>query len=257
MANAFAELLAGQVWAIFLVFARLGAAFAVLPGFAEAAIPPRMRLLLAAGVTFVIAPAIADGLPALPSEPMRLTLLVGIESATGLFLGLVARMMLAAAHVAGLVIGYQTSLASAFAFDPATQQQGVITAAWMSLLAVVTLFAADLHHVLLRALADSYAMFPAGSPVAPADFADAASQLLSRSFSLGLRMAMPFLVYGIVLFVALGLVQRLMPQMQVFFVALPLQLILGLVLLAIGTGLAMTIFIEDMESVLGTLIRTR
>ena len=141
--------------------------------------------------------------------------------------------------------------------SPGTQQQGVITAAWLSTLAVVTLFAADLHHVLLRALADSYAMFPAGSPVPSSDFADAASQLLSRSFSLGLRMAMPFLVYGIVLFVALGLVQRLMPQMQVFFVALPLQLTLGLVLLAIGTGLAMTIFIEDMESVLGTLIRTR
>ena len=257
MANAFAELLAGQVWAIFLVFARFGAAFAVLPGFAEAAIPPRMRLLLAAGVTFVIAPTVAAGLPALPPEPTQLMLLVGIESVTGLFLGLVARTTLAAAHVAGLVIGYQTSLASAFAFDPATQQQGVITAAWMSTLAVVTLFAADLHHVLLRALADSYAMFPAGNPVPSSDFADAASQLLSRSFALGLRMAMPFLVYGIVLFVALGLVQRLMPQMQVFFVALPLQLSLGLLLLAISTGLAMTIFIEDVESVLGALILTR
>lgn len=251
------EFLAGQVWAVFLVFARIGSAFAVLPGFAEASVPARVRLLLAAAITLVVAPVVAGALPPLPAEPARLALLTGMECATGLFLGLIARMMLAAAHVAGMIIGYQTSLANAFAFDPATHQQGVITAAWMSLLALVMLFAADLHHVLLRVLAESYEVFPAGRIVDPAEFADAASQLVSRGFSLGLRMAMPFLVYAVVLFVALGLMQRLMPQMQVFFVAMPLQVTLGLVLLAMTTGLAMTVFVEDLEGSMASLLLRR
>jgi flagellar biosynthetic protein FliR len=156
-----------------------------------------------------------------------------------------------------MIIGYQTSLANAFAFDPATHQQGVITAAWLSLLALVVLFAGDLHHVLLRALADSYDVFPAGRAVDPAEFADAATQLMSRSFSLGLRMSMPFLVYAIVLFVALGLMQRLMPQMQVFFVAMPLQVMIGLILLAMSTGLAMTVFVEDLEGTMTSLLMRR
>ncbi|MBL8697295.1 MAG: flagellar biosynthetic protein FliR [Alphaproteobacteria bacterium] len=252
-----ADLLAGQVWSIFLVFARFGAAFAVMPAFSEVFVPVRVRLLLAGAVTFAVAPAIAGMLPALPAEPLQLAFVAGLEVAIGIFLGLIARLTLAAAHIAGLVIGYQTSLANAFAFDPSTHQQGVITSAWMSTLAIVVVMAGDLHHVLLRALVDSYAMFPAGHVVDPGEFAEAATQMLGRSFGLGVRMAMPFLVYGIVLFLALGLMQRLMPQLQVFFVAMPLQLALGFVLLAMTTGLAMMLFVEEVETGLGSIIRMR
>lgn len=251
------DFLAGQVWSIFLVFARLGSAFAVMPAFSEVFVPVRMRLLLAGAVTFALAPAVADRLPALPPEPMALAILAVVEIVVGIFLGMIARLTLAAAHIAGLVIGYQTSLANAFAFDPATHQQGVITSAWMSTLAIVVVMAGDLHHVLLRALADSYAMFPAGRPVDPGELADAAVQMLGRSFALGMRMAMPFLVYGVVLFLALGLIQRLMPQLQVFFIAMPLQLGLGFILLAATTGLAMLVFADEIENGLGAMIMQR
>jgi flagellar biosynthetic protein FliR len=250
-----ADFLAAQAWIAFIVFARVGAAFAVLPGFAEAAVPARVRLLVAVAVTVVIAPSVAPGLPALPVEPAGLVLATGVEIVTGIFLGLVARMVLSAAQIAGTIIGYQTSLASAFAFDPGTQQQGVITAAWMSILALTVMFAADMHHLLLRAVADSYVVFPAGSPIDPGEFAAAATTMVARSFSLGMRMAMPFFVYAILLFVGFGLVQRLMPQMQVFFVAMPLQLMLGLILLAMGTFLAMTAFLDELGASLAGLLR--
>jgi len=257
MPGPLAALLAGEVWSLFLVFARLGAAFAVLPGFAELAVPPRVRLLLAGATSVAIAPVVAPGLPPLPVEPAALALIVGAEAAIGLFLGLAARMAVAAAQVAGSLIGYQISLASAFAFDPGTQQQGIVTSAWLTLVALAVLFAADLHHVLLRAVAESYAMFPAGVPLPVGDFAEAATRLVAGSFALGLRMAMPFLVYGILLFAALGLMQRLMPQMQVFFVAMPLQLLLGIALLAIGIATAMAAFVDALEATLGGLLAAR
>ena len=127
MPGPLAEFLAGQVWALFIVFVRVGAAFAVLPGFAEAFVPARIRLLLAAAMTAVVAPTVAAGLPQLPVEPLAMAATIAGEAVVGLFLGLVARLILMAAHVAGVVIGFQTALASAFAFDPGTQQQGLIT----------------------------------------------------------------------------------------------------------------------------------
>jgi flagellar biosynthetic protein FliR len=251
------RLLADQAWALFLVFARLGAAFAVLPGFAEAFVPPRMRLLLAGAATAALAPVVAAALPPLPAEPGALALVVAGEAAAGLFLGLVARLMLAAAHVAGMIVGFQTSLASAFAFDPTSQQQAVITSAWMSTLAIVLLLAADLHHVMLRALADSYALFPPGTWPDPGEFAEAATDLVARSFALGVRMAAPFLIYGVVLFAALGLLQRLMPQVQIFFLAVPLQLMVGFVLLAGTIAAAMTVFLADVETGFAAFVRPR
>lgn len=256
MPPALADFLAGEVWSLFIVFVRVGSAFAVLPGFAEAFVPARIRLLLAATMTAIVAPTVAAGLPALPVEPLAMGATIMGEAIIGLFLGLVARLILMAAHVAGVVIGFQTALASAFAFDPGTQQQGLITSAWMTLLALIVLFAADLHHVLIRAVADSYGLFPAGRMPDPGEFAEAAVRFVSRSFTLGLRMAMPFLAYATLLFVGLGLMQRLMPQMQVFFVAMPLQVMLGLLLFAMGTTMAMTIYAEEIAQSFIGLLRT-
>ena len=252
-----ADMLAGQVGSLFIVFVRGGAAFAVLPGFSESVVPPRIRLLLAAMTTAVVAPTVAGGLPALPVEPSGLFAAIGAEAVVGLFLGLVARLVMAAAQVAGVIIGFQSALASAYAFDPGSQQQSIITAFWMTMLAFVVLFAVELHHVLIRAVADSYALFPAGRMVDPGEFAEAATRFVSRSFSLGVRMAMPFLAYATLLFVGLGLMQRLMPQMQVFFVSMPLQVMLGLVLFAMGAGTAMLIYAEEMSQSLGGLLRLR
>jgi len=251
------RLLADQVWALFLVFARMGAAFVVLPGFSEAFVPARARLLIAGATTFALAPVLAPTLPALPVEPVALALMVGAEAVAGLFLGLIARLTLAAAHVAGMIVGFQTSLASALSFDPSTQQQGVITSAWLQTLAVVLMLAADLHHVMLRALADSYVLFPPGRWPETGEFAEAATQMVAHGFALGVQMAAPFLIYGVVLFAALGLLQRLMPQVQIFFLAMPLQLTVGFVLLAGTIAALMTVFLADVESALAPFVVSR
>lgn len=257
MPGPLADLLAGQVWSLFIVFVRVGGAFAVLPGFAETVVPARVRLILAAAMTALVAPGVAAGLPVLPTEPAALLTTIAAEAIIGLFLGLVARMVLAAAQVAGVIIGFQTALASAYAFDPGSQQQGVITSSWMTMLALLVMFSADLHHILIRAVADSYGLFPAGRMIDPGEFAEAGVRFAGRSFALGVRMAMPFLAYATLLFVGLGLMQRLMPQMQVFFVAMPLQVMLGLVLFAMGSGTAMLIYAEEMSQSLGGLLRLR
>ncbi len=257
MQAALNQLLSAQIFGLFLVFARVGAAFVVLPGFGEAYVTPRIRLLLAAAISFAMAPAVAARLPALPAEPVQLLLLLGEEIGIGLFLGMVARLMLASLQTAGMIIGLQTSLANAFAFDPAFQQQGAVTSAWLAVLGLVLIFVTDLHHLMLRAIADSYVAFPPGVMPSMGDIAESGTRIVSASFRIGVQMSAPFLAFGFIFFLAVGLLSRLMPQVQIFFIAMPAQIILGLVILAATITVSMTLFLENFEASLIDFTQTR
>lgn len=249
--------LAEQVFSLFLVFVRMGAAFATLPGMAEAFVAMRFRLLLAGAVAVVLAPVVASSLPPVPATPLALAVLVVKEAAIGLFIGLSARMIVAAAQTAGTIIGLQSSLANAFAFDPGTAQQGVVTGAWMGSIALVLIFVTDLHHVMLRALVDSYELFRPADPLPVGDIAEVASRLAAASFALGLKMAAPFIAFGFLFYVALGLVARLMPQVQVFFVALPLQTTLGLIMLGASVAFGMSLLLDGVAEALSMFLAAR
>ena len=159
---------------MFLVFARLGAALMVLPGIGEHYVLPRLRLLLALALSLLLAPALAARLPALPEEPLRLAALLGPEILTGLVLGFAARLAMAAIHVGGSLIATQSGLAAAGMFDPNEAATGTIPGTFLTVAALAILFAADFHHLLLRAVAASYAVLPVAAPL---DLA-AASELL-------------------------------------------------------------------------------
>lgn len=257
MQAALEQILSAQIFGLFLVFARVGSAFIVLPGFGEAYVTPRIRLLLAGAISFAMAPAVADRLPGLPAEPLQLLLLLGEEIAIGLFLGMTTRLMLAALQTAGMIIGLQTSLANSFAFDPAFQQQGAVTGAWLAMIGLVLIFVTDLHHLMLRAIADSYVVFRPGEMPPMGDVAESVTRLVSASFRIGVQMSAPFLAFGFIFFMALGLLARLMPQVQIFFIAMPLQIILGLVILAATLTVGMTVFLDSFEATLVDFTQTR
>jgi flagellar biosynthetic protein FliR len=251
------QLLPAQLFSLFLVFVRMGATFAVLPGFAEAFVTMRFRLMLAGATCIIIAPVVGPALPEQPVSPLALFLLIAVETGIGLFIGFTARLTLASIQTAGMIIGLQTSLANAFAYDPATAQQGAVTSAWLGSIALVLVFVTDLHHLMLRAMVDSYVLFPPGATLPVGDFADSTARLVAASFQLGIRIAGPFLAFGFIFFLALGLLARLMPQVQVFFVAMPLQIMIGFIVLAIALTIGMTTFVAEFESVMSAFVRGR
>ena len=252
--NTLEQLVSAEIFAPFLVFMRVGSAFVLLPGFGEAYVAMRYRLLLAAAISFAIAPVVEGGLPSLPPTPAELTMLLLTEIGIGLFLGMSARLVLAALQVAGSIIAMQVGLSSVLVFDPSSQQQGAITAAWLSGVAMTLMFVTDSHHLMLRALADSYGVFHAGDIPPVGDFSDAAARLVADCFTLGVKLSAPFLVFGLVFFLALGLIQRLMPQVQVFFVTQPLQIMSGFIILAVTLSVGMGVFLDNFEVALGRFI---
>lgn len=238
------QLIPANLFAFFLVFARVGSAVMLLPGFGEAYISPRIRLLFALTLALVVTPVVADGLPLLPASPLRLFVIIGGEIVVGLFLGSLARILFMALSTAGSIIAYQASLANALVFDVAAAQQGALVGAFLTTAGVLLIFVTDLHHTALRAVVGSYVLFPAGALPNVGDMADAISHVVAESFVLAVQFSAPIVVLGLVFYLGVGLIARLMPQVQVFFVLQPLQIALGLAGLLLTMSAGFVLFLD-------------
>ncbi len=248
------QLIPGNAWSLLLVFARLGAAMMILPGFSEIFVLPRARLLFAVALTVIVAPVVASGLPPLPASPLRLLVILGGELVVGLFLGTIVRVMISALHIAGTIVGFQSSLANATLFDPSESTQGSMIGTFLGIVGVVLVFVADLHHMILSAIVESYSVFQPGAPLPWGDFSATISRLLAHAFTLGMQLSAPFLVVGLVFYLGLGLVNRLMPQVQIFFIAMPLQIGLAFFVMTLTLSATLLWFLQDFQSGLGNLV---
>jgi flagellar biosynthetic protein FliR len=239
--------------AFMLGFARIGTMVMLLPGLGELTVSTRVRLTIALMLTAVILPLHrADyHLDLHAFGPVLLTL--GQEMLVGAVLGLLARMTIASLQIAGSVVAQQMGLGFVTAVDPTQGQQGAIVGNFLGVLGVTMIFATDMHHLVIAALNDSYTLFAPGEMPVTGDVAKHVTQVVATAFRIGIQLSAPFLVFGLLFNLGLGLLSRLMPQMQVFFIGLPLSIILGLLLLVLVIGAMMGTFVNYLEGVLGQL----
>lgn len=247
-----ADLLPTLTFSYLLVFARVGAILMVLPGFGEPYISPRVRRVIALAMSIVVQPVVGAGLPAVPEQPVELLPLLFGEILIGVFIGGAIRLLVSALHVAGIVISFQSSLGFAQFFDPAQGTQGALLGSFLTIMGMTLIMMADLHHLMLRAVADSYVLFPAAQAPPVDDFAIMAANAVAQSFLIGIQISAPFIAYALILYIGMGLVNRLMPQMQVFFIVMPIQIILALVFFGLTLGAIAFWFLEHFEA--GTMI---
>ena len=241
--------------AFMLVFARIGTMIMMLPGLGEMSVPRRIRLTLALVLSAVLLPLhrTAYEVDLTTSFGPVLTLMAQ-EMFIGAVLGLTARLMISALQVAGFVIAQQLGLGFATAVDP-TQggQQGVLLSNFLTMLGITLIFATDLHHLIIAALNDSYRLFKPGEMPLIGDVAALTTQTIALAFKIGIQLSAPFLIFGLLFNLGLGVLSRLMPQMQVFFVGMPLSILIGLVILFLVLGAVMMVFLNSMETVLRQL----
>ena len=249
-----AQFLPANAFAALLVFARIGTAMMLLPGFGEIYVPQRYRLLFALILSALMLPIVAPLLPALPSSPSDLLLVLGAEIAVGLFIGTLTRIVLAALDTAGQMVSLQAGLSNAVIFNPMQSTQSPIPSALYSALGVLLILLGNLHHLMLRGLLDSYMIFTPGKLPPIEDLSQTVAHAAAGSFRLALEMAAPFVVIGTVFFVGLGLIGRLVPQLQILFVTQPLQIMGGLLLLgfviAAGMGWFLDAFVQQFNVIL-------
>lgn len=239
-----------------MVFARIGSAFMVMPTIGDAFVSARTRLLFSLAVAFLVTPVLKAQIPALPTDPFQFTVLLFGEVTVGVFLGSVSRLLMSALETAGTIIAVNTGLANAQVFNPALASQGSLPGALMGWLGLLLIFITDLHHLLILAVVDSYATFVPGAPLPVTDMAVMIGQLVSRSFVIGLQMAAPFMISALLFAFALGLLSKLAPQIQVFFIFLSAQVALGLLLFALTLSGMMLFWLTNFEAGLTQFLRT-
>lgn len=248
-----AELLGGQVAGVLLVFARVGAAMMIVPGFGEHYVQPRLRLAFAVLLAILLAPAVLAPGATLPDEPVAVAVRLLPEIGLGLLLGFVARLALAAVHVGGSLIASQSGLSAAGMLDPNEATPGTLPGTFLTVAALAILFAADLHHLLLRALAASYALFPVGVPLDAAPAAALVLGLFGDMLATGARIAAPMILAGFLVNLGLGALGRMVPSLPVLFVALPLQLLMALLILQLSLPAAFELFDGSLDAGLAWL----
>ena len=239
-----ANLTVNNVFAILLVFSRIGTILMILPGIGDSYVGVRFRLLLALSISILISHLIPN-LPPYPNSPFILTKILLIEMFIGVFIGLLIKSMLTIVHIVGSAIASSSGLGSAMLFDPSQNTQGAIVASFFSILSVTLIFSSDLHHLFIRGFSDSYEIFRAGEEIDMADFTDYFLENFREIFIMSIKMLAPQLVVSILMLMAAGVLSRLMPALQIFFLITPIQLLVTFAILMLTLSSIMTWYIDN------------
>lgn len=247
-----AALLTVEFLGVAMVFARIGAALMFVPAFGESFVPVRHRLAFAILLSLAFYPLVPVG-PLSLSDPAQLIGSFAIEITLGIWFGMTARILLSTLQFVGDQIGLTIGLSNAFSSQLGSFQGGTMISTGLTLGGLAVIFATDLHHLIIDALLLGYDVFPPGR-IMPGDLAQQMIRAAGQSFYLGLSIAAPFYVMGLLANLGMGLAARMMPALPVFFVAAPVLIAAGLLVLAMATPVMLREFAERLAQWLGLLV---
>jgi flagellar biosynthetic protein FliR len=232
------------ILAVFLLFCRIGGCLMLMPGFSSSRVPVQVRLFIALAVTLALTPLLLPAMGAVVPgiTPPQVLHLIFSETLIGLLIGLIGRLFYMAlqfmAVAAAQFAGY-----GAMAGAPVEDTEPVPAfATFVTLTATVLLFVTDQHWEVLRALLASYAALPVSEPVASELSLARITDAFSTTFLLALQITSPFIVYALIINLMVGIANKLVPQIPVFFIAMPFVLAGGLLLLYVTIGEALRLF---------------
>lgn len=235
---------------IILVFARVGGVMSLLPAFGEQTIPMRVRLGVTIAFTMIVWPMVAPGLLAPPPERPFAGMLI-VEGSIGVLLGLSIRLMVMGLQVAGQIAAQSTSLSQmagpGVAPDPMPAIASLLTMAAMTLAVAM-----GLHVKAAIAMARSYEILPMGLPLPPSDVARWGVARVSSAFALGFTLAAPFVLAGFAYNLALGVINRAMPQLMVSMIGAPAITGAAILLLMLAAPLMLHHWIGRLDTVLAS-----
>lgn len=220
-----------ELFTFLILFTRIGAFIMAMPAIGDTYVPTNVRLILALSISLMLVPMLSSSMPDMPQSALRLGIMLMAEIFIGAFFGIIARFLMTTMNVAGTIIANQSTLAIASIFEATAGIQTAIVSNFLTLAVLAMFFALDLHHILLSAIIQSYQVFPTGSWINMGDAGNLLARTLSDIFILAVQFSAPSIVLGLLLYISAGIMARMMPTFQVFFVLLPPQIVLALILL--------------------------
>ncbi len=239
-----------EIGALFvLVFARVGTLVMLMPGIGERFIFSRARLSLAFFIALMIVP-MARTIITPPGDMPALVGLLISELLIGLTIGLSVRLVMACLQSAGAIVAQTMGLGFAMTVDPTGGMQNPSIGNFLTMLGITLILVTDLHHVAIAAIHESYRLLPPGGFPDVGDMMTLAIRAATQGFALAVQISAPFIVFGLLFNLGLGVLARMMPQLQVFFLAVPASILGGMLVLLAVVGVMMGVFLEDLGNFL-------
>jgi flagellar biosynthesis protein FliR len=219
------------VFAALLLFCRIGACLMIAPGVGGSQIPVQVRLFAAVGATLALAPMLIDKAHVGALDPITMSRLVACELLAGGVIGVLARLFFSALETLAYAAASLLSLANPFGVEVDQLQDTPPLATLITLGATTMIFVADFHWQIVIALVDSYRAIPFGSAFDARRSLGEIGDVLGQSFLVAVRVASPFFLYSVIVNFAMALINRVTPQIAIFFIAPPFIVGGGVILL--------------------------
>lgn len=214
-----------------LVLGRLAGIFSAIPLFGGKSVPARIKVATVFAMTLVFFPVVRAKMPQLPADSISLGLVMVREALVGLSLGLLSQVIFSAVEFCGQIIGTQMGFTVSSLFDPALGTQVSNMSVLQNLLAMLLFMTLGMHHVFIRAIVESYAVLPVGAWHMSGELVRFIIATTTGVFILGIKLAAPVAVSILAATMALGVMARSFPQMNIFMISFPLNIGLGFLIL--------------------------
>ncbi|QND49559.1 flagellar type III secretion system protein FliR [Rhizobium lusitanum] len=222
----------GTILALFLAFCRIGGCMMVLPGFSSGRVPPQIRLLLSAALSMAILPLLWNTIyPEVSKSSATYISLIFTETVIGLMYGMMARLYTLGLQFAGTIISMLIGFNAPGGMDVIEDSNETSLTSLISFCGLMILFVLDFHHYVLQALVESYSVIPFGGHVDVRASLISVTDTLSTTTFIMLRLASPFLLYGLMFQISIGFINKLAPQIPIYFISTPYLLMGGLFML--------------------------
>ncbi len=245
------ELITLSFFGVFLAFCRIGACFMVLPGFSSANVPMRVRVFLVAGLSIALAPAIwTDILPPANPDPATMVQLIVTEILKGGIIGLIARFYMLALGFIGSAIAMSVGFGNMLGSSITESEPQAAFGTLITMSALIVLFTLDFHHDVIIALVKSYQVLPADGGFLTENTLSHLVDTLTDSFLIVLRLGSPFIIYSLAMNLISGLLNKLTPQIPIYFIFLPLIIFGGLILAYFGFPVLLSLFGQNFQEIM-------
>jgi flagellar biosynthetic protein FliR len=244
------------VFDFLIVFVRIASMIMVLPGLSSNSIPAMAKIGISIALTTIVVPIVSDKVPSVPHSTIFLIVMIGGQIVVGLTIGWLVNAILFSLPIAGQIISYQIGLSSVLLPSNDLGAESTLISSILNLILPVLFFSSALLMIPVMAMINSFHAIPidflsqiSGHNVLPAIMKQVV-KAATFEFLIAVQIASPFLVIGLIWQAGLGLMARASPQLQIFFVAAPLQILAGLMMLALLLAPMLTTWQIDTSKIL-------
>tara|TARA_Y100000590_G_scaffold430184_1_gene543549 strand:+ start:10 stop:771 length:762 start_codon:yes stop_codon:yes gene_type:complete len=242
------------IYPFLVVLARFGPAIVLLPGFRGKFLPGNQRTFVALLFTILLAPLLRNQIGPPPLVTGLFILTLAQEVFVGVFVGLLIQVLFLTLDVCGQVLSFQMGFSAAQALNPTSAEQSALISGFLSIFGLAFFFTTDLYVLMIKALVSSYELIPLFSTLNFGDIFELLLRFIQQSFSFAVVLSIPMLLIITLFFVGVGLVSKFIPGVQIFFISLPIQVILGLFVLLFSFKGLLSLYLQFTESQLEKII---